>query len=123
MNVPVQSRIFVVDDDDGVRDGLKAMLESEDHLVEVYVNGRDFMDAYDPLAGGCLLLDLNMPVMNGQQVLDALGQEGFTLPVIIITSVDDPKVKARALQTGASEVLEKPVNPRELLDAIQRAMA
>ena len=123
MSISAQPKIFVVDDDEGVRDGLKAMLESEYQSVEVYANGRDFLDAYDPSRGGCLLLDLNMPVMSGQQVLDALARKGATLPVIVITSVDDPKVKARALQAGAVEVLEKPFDHRKLLDAIQRAMS
>ena len=122
MNDSAQSKVFIVDDDGGVRDGLKAMLESEDQAVEVYANGRDFLDSYDPSRGGCLLLDLNMPVMSGQQVLDALARKGATLPVIIITSVDAPKVEARALQSGAVEVLEKPLDHRVLLDAIQRAM-
>ena len=48
MNDSAQSKVFIVDDDDGVRDGLKAMLESEDQAVEVYANGRDFLDSYDP---------------------------------------------------------------------------
>ena len=123
MNVSVQSKVFIVDDDDGVRDGLKAMLESEDQSVEVYANGRDFLDAYETSRGGCLLLDLNMPVMSGQQVLDALARKGTTLPVIVITSVDNPKAKAHALQAGAVEVLEKPFDHRKLRDAIQRAMS
>ncbi len=122
MNISVQSKVFIVDDDDGVRDGLKAMLESEDQAVEVYSNGRDFLESFDPTRGGCILLDLNMPVMSGQQVLDALARKGATLPVIIITSVDDPKVKAHALQAGAVEVLEKPLDHRKLLDVIQRTM-
>ncbi len=122
MNVSVQSKVFIVDDDDGVRDGLKAMLESEELNVEVYANGRDFLDSYDPSRQGCLLLDLNMPVMSGQRVLDALALKGAALPVIIITSVDDPKVKAHALQAGAVEVLEKPLDHRKLLGAIQRAL-
>ncbi len=122
MNILVQSKVFIVDDDDGVRGGLKAMLESEDQAVEVYANGQDFLESYDPSCGGCLLLDLNMPVMSGQQVLDALARKGATLPIIIITSVDDPKVKAHALQAGAVEILKKPLDHRKLLDAIQRAM-
>ncbi len=67
MNISVQSKIFIVDDDDGVRDGLKAMLESEDQAVEVYANGRDFLESYDPSRGGCILLDLNMPLVNGME--------------------------------------------------------
>ena len=122
MTTSVQPKIFIVDDDDGVRDGLKAMLESEYQSVEVYANGRDFLDAYRPSRRGCLLLDLNMPVMSGQQVLDALAQKKATLPVIVITSVDDQKVKNRALQAGAVDVLEKPFDHGKLLDAIQRAM-
>lgn len=123
MSVSIQSTVFIVDDDDGVRDGLKAMLESEDQSVEVYANGRDFLNSYDPSHGGCLLLDLNMPVMSGQQVLDALALEKATLPVIVITSVDDPKVTAHALQAGAVEVLAKPLDHQQLLNAIQRALA
>ncbi len=123
MCASTQSKIFIVDDDDGVRDGLRAMLESEDQNVEVYANGRDFLDSYDPSRKGCLLLDLNMPAMSGQQVLEALAQKGATLPVIIITSVDATKVKAFALQAGAIDVLEKPLDHRTLLNAIQRAMS
>jgi len=66
------------------------------------------------------MLDLNMPVKSGQQVLDALAQRKSTLPVIVITSVDDPKIKNHALHAGASEVLEKPFDYCELLAAIQR---
>lgn len=118
---PVNPKIFVVDDDEAISDALKVLLESVGREVETFANGKEFLDAYSPSHGGCLVLDLNMPVMNGQQVLESIAARRIVIPVIVITSSDEERVRARALAAGAMTVLQKPLQPEEFLDAVARA--
>lgn len=117
--------VFIVDDDDAVRDSMRALLESCDFEV------RDFGSATDFLAGrncstcgarACLLLDLHMPVMGGLDLLQQMRAEGSLLPTIVITGRSDPNLKQRVLQSGAIELFDKPVSEDALLNAIDRAM-
>jgi FixJ family two-component response regulator len=112
------SKIYVVDDDEGVRDSLTILLESEGWQVDSFENGQDFMAAYVPSTSSCLLLDLNMPVMGGREVIDALKDKGDRIPVIVITSVEDPGLRPRLQNLGVTEVLEKPLDHDLLFEVI-----
>jgi two-component system, LuxR family, response regulator FixJ len=117
-----QPTIYVVDDNDAVRDSLKVLLESYDLDVRDFGSASDFMDALKPTEAGCLVLDLHLPVMGGFDVMNALARRGTRLPVIVITGRGDTQTKARALESGAVAFLEKPVDEQLLMTAIKAAL-
>jgi two-component system response regulator FixJ len=114
--------VYVVDDDDAVRDSLKILLESYDLAVRDFGSVADFLGALDATRASCLILDLHLPVMGGFDVMNTLAQRGSRLPVIVITGRGDSQTKARALEAGAMAFLEKPVDERSLMNAIQTAL-
>jgi len=102
--------IYIVDDDESVRDSARALLEAYDHVVEDFASARDILTNYDQLVEGCMLLDLNMPEMGGIELLEFLRSRGDTIPVIVVTAQNDVGVLERARRAGAYAVLEKPVD-------------
>lgn len=117
-----QPTIYVVDDDDAVRDSLKILLESYGLAVRDFGSVADFLNALPSNGAGCLVLDLHLPVMGGFDVMNMLAQRGICLPVIVITGRGDTQTKTRALETGAVAFLEKPVDDQSLIGAIQTAL-
>jgi two-component system response regulator FixJ len=114
--------IYVVDDDDAVRDSLKILLESYDLTVRDFGSVSDFLDGLEPFGACCLVLDLHLPVTSGFDVMSTMAERGARLPVIVITGRGDVQTKARALQAGAVAFLEKPVDDQSLMTAIQTAL-
>ena len=114
--------IFVVEDDAAVQDSLKVLLESADHRVETYGNGQDFLDNDHDHVVGCLILDLDLPVMSGLEVLEALSAERADMPVILISGQADRATRDRALKTGAVALLEKPIEDGLLIETIARVL-
>jgi two-component system, LuxR family, response regulator FixJ len=117
-----QPTIYVVDDDDAVRDSLKVLLESYGLAVRDFGTAPDFLDQVEPQGAACLVLDLHLPVMGGFDVMNTLIQRGWRLPVIVITGRGDAQTRARALEAGADAFLEKPIDDRSLMTAIQAAL-
>ena len=115
--------IFIVDDDDGTRDSLRLLVECEGFETQDFASGRLFLDGARPADGDCLILDVNMPGMNGLDVLEELRRRGGRLPVIIITAWPDAATRSRARDAGALALLEKPHGGDELLALIRRATA
>ncbi len=114
--------VFVVDDDPAVRDSLKALLESDDLTVEIYGTCQEFLNAPDINRGGCLLLDVQMPEMNGLELQQKLADNGSTLPVIIITGHGDVPIAVKAMKAGAVDFIEKPFTDDIILDSVRRAL-
>ena len=81
VNTAIAETIFIVDDDEAVRDSLQALLESFGLTVEAYRSGLEFLAAGVSGEGGCLLLDLRMSLMSGLYVLEALAKDGISMPV------------------------------------------
>jgi two-component system response regulator FixJ len=115
-----QPTIYVVDDDDAVRDSLKILLESYDLAVRDFGSVPDFLAELEPSRAACLV-DLHLPVMGGFDIMNTLAQRGSRLPVIVITGRGDDQTKARALEAGAVAFLEKPVDDESLMTAIHSA--
>lgn len=115
--------VYIVDDDDGVRDSLRALLESCNFTVRDFSSGSDFLVARRTSDADCLLLDLHMPQLDGISVLAQMRAEGSELPAIVITGRSDPALKQRALQNGAFALFDKPVPEDVLLNAIDCAIA
>ncbi|HXJ01915.1 MAG TPA: response regulator [Micropepsaceae bacterium] len=116
-------KIYIVDDDDAVRDSLRALLESLDFEVNDYNSAVDFLANPGADSTACLLLDLHMPVMNGLELLEHMQVNGPRLPTIVITGRGDSILRERALKSGAVALIDKPVADDTLLGAIDRAFA
>lgn len=114
--------VFLVDDDRGVRDGLKFLMESVDLSVEAFDSATGFLEAFDSKRPGCLVLDVRMPGLGGLDLQERLGDRGCGIPIIIITGHGDVPMCVRAFEGGAFAFLEKPVNHQQLLDYVQRAI-
>src|SRR5271166_3321644 len=107
--------IFIVDDDAATRDSLRLLLDAEGFDAREFAAGRLFLNGVRPADGDCLILDLNMPGMNGFDVLAELRRRGAGLPVIIVTAHADAATRSRAAAGGALAVLEKPHRASDLL--------
>jgi two-component system, LuxR family, response regulator FixJ len=118
----LQPTVFVVDDDEDMRDSIKWLVESVNLSAETYSSAGEFLQACDPQRAGCLLLDVRMPGMSGMELLEQLSTCGIRLPVIILTGHGDVPMAVRALKHGAFDFLQKPFNGQELLDQINAAL-
>ena len=115
--------VFVVDDDDAVRDSLRLLLKSAEITCQPFATAQDFLSAYDAAQPGCLVLDVRMPGMSGLEMQQELNLRGATLPVIFITGHGDIPMAVEAMQLGAFDFLQKPFRDQELLDRVHRALA
>jgi two-component system response regulator FixJ len=116
------SMIFVVDDDDGVRHSIRALLESSGYVVEDYGSPQPFLENLGSRSEGCVIADMRMPHMSGLELHQELLDRGSQLPVIIITGYGDVALAVRAMKSGAADFIPKPVDPDELLASVKRAL-
>ncbi|HLA72202.1 MAG TPA: response regulator [Steroidobacteraceae bacterium] len=114
--------VFVVDDDDAVRNSLRLLLKSAGFSTEVAASAQEFLSTYDAAQPGCLLLDVHMPGMTGLEMQHQLNVRGAAIPVIFITGHGDIPMAVEAMQHGAFDFLQKPFRDQELLDRVQRAL-
>lgn len=119
----MSASIYIVDDDEAVRDSARILLEAYGYDARIFASGPDFLSSFNGGSRACLILDINMPGMDGLAVLDAVRLRWPELPVIMITGRGDKTAKARALGNGAVALLEKPFGDVALLDAIGQALA
>jgi FixJ family two-component response regulator len=118
-----RSTVFVVDDDDAMRESLVALLEVLDFRVAAFATPGAFYRHYTADMPGCLVLDVRMPRQSGLELYEQLLREGKRLPVIFITAHADVSTAVAAMKTGAIEFLEKPFDRETLIDRIQKALA
>ena len=121
-NVPRPPVIFVVDDDNHIREGIRGMFEEEGLAVEDFATCEAFLEAYHPGREGCLLIDAYLPGMSGLELLQRLRDAGHRLPSIMITGNSDVPMAVEAMKAGASDFLEKPIRHSELLASVERAL-
>jgi FixJ family two-component response regulator len=114
--------VFVVDDDEDVRNALRWLIESVDLTVATYPSAEAFLAAYTSGQPGCLVLDVRMPGMGGLGLLEHMRTEKIELPTIILTGHGDVPIAVRAMKSGAMDFIEKPFTDQDLLDQIQRAL-
>ena len=114
--------IFLIDDDISVREGLTALIESIDLPVRSFGSAAEFLTAEPMAAEGCVVLDVNMPGMNGLDLQREMKASGIPLPVIFLTGHGDIPMTVQALKAGAVHFLTKPVRADDLLAAIQQAL-
>ena len=114
--------IFVVDDDAGIRDTIREVLEAHGWLVETFASCEAFLAATRPGREGCLVIDAMLPGMDGLELLARLKADKSTLPSIMITGHGDISMAVKAMQAGASDFIEKPFGHHELIASIARAL-
>jgi two-component system response regulator FixJ len=114
--------LYVVDDDQDVRDSLKVLLEFADYSVRAFESAVKFLasDLHDTT--GCLIVDIRMPDMDGLELQDELLKRKVDLPVIVITGHGDVPLAVRAMRAGALDFLEKPFREEALLESVERAL-
>ncbi len=118
-----KSTVFVVDDDPGALQSMCWLIEEEDLPVRAFPSGLQFLEAYDPCQGGCLVLDVRMPEMTGLEVQRRLAERGIGFPIIFLTAHGNVATCANAFRAGAFDFLEKPVDDQLLLGHIRKALA
>ena len=114
--------IFIADDDREIREAMRDMLEMHGYRTEIFAGGSSFWDAYPAGGRGCLLADARMPGIGGLELIERLNKMQASLPVIMITAYGDIAIAVKAMKAGAFDFLQKPANPKELLDCIERAL-
>jgi FixJ family two-component response regulator len=115
--------VMVVDDDDSVRSGLEHLLEAEGYAVRAFADAADFLAQPAPPVPACLILDMQMPQLDGMTVLQHMAARHLALPVIFLTGHGTIPLSVAAMKAGANEFLTKPVDPDALLAAVDEALA
>jgi len=123
MSAPPETLVGIVDDDQSVRKGLARLVKAAGYRVEVFASAREFLARPQQEEPCCLLLDLRMPGLTGLELQEALATAGRQMSIVFISGHGDVVGSVRAMKGGAIDFLTKPVDARELLGAIERAVA
>jgi FixJ family two-component response regulator len=121
--MPPCATIFIVDDDEDLRNSLKSLMESAGLPAEVFPSAEAFLAMYTDTRPGCLLLDVRMPGMGGLRLLEHLHTVGSPLPVIVFTGHGDVPMAVQALKCGAYDFVEKPAGGSLILARVRDALA
>ncbi|MCF2134132.1 MULTISPECIES: oxygen response regulator transcription factor FixJ [Burkholderiaceae] len=125
MSSPVttqQETVFVVDDDEAVRDSLRWLLEANGYRVQCFSSAEQFLDAYQPSQLGCLILDVRMSGMSGLELQEKLIAEHAMLPIIFVTGHGDVPMAVSTMKKGAMDFIEKPFDEAELRKLVERML-
>jgi FixJ family two-component response regulator len=114
--------VAIVDDDDSVLRALRRLLRACGLQAETFASGRAFLDALSRQVPACVVLDVQMPGLDGWEVQAELATSGWPVPVIFITAHEDAAAQKRAMVTGAVAFLRKPFTDQQLLEAIEAAV-
>jgi FixJ family two-component response regulator len=110
--------ISIVDDDEGIRQALKSLIDSVGFRAEVFDSGEKFLNSPYLSQTDCLIADVRMPGMSGLELQDRLSAAGCSIPIVFISAHDDKEARARGLRAGAIDFLQKPFSEDSLLGAI-----
>jgi len=118
----VQAKVYVVDDDQGMRDSTVWLLQSVGLQALPFATGQAFLEACVDDGPACVLLDVRMPGLGGLAVQQAMHARGLALPVVFVSGHADVPIVVRAFKAGACDFIEKPYNDQLLLDSVQAAL-
>ena len=122
MSNEADAMVFVIDDDESIRESLRSLLRSVGLNVETFASAREFLQSERPDVPACLILDVRMPGLSGLDLQRDLTEANIHIPIIFITGHGDIPMSVRAMKAGAVEFLTKPFRDQDLLDAIQQAL-
>lgn len=124
MAVPQERTIFIVDDDEAVRESLKVLVESHGMQAETFASTEALVQGYHPHGPACLILDQHLQgTKSGLEFLASPERTFIQLPVILVTGRGDRDIERRALDAGVTAYLDKPIEAGRLFAAIDRAIA
>jgi FixJ family two-component response regulator len=115
--------VFVVDDEEGMRNALRRTLAQGGLAVHTFASGPEFLVGYRPAPAACLLLDMKMPGMTGLELQAILNQRRIDLPVIFLTGAADVPAAVTAMKAGAADFLEKPFDNEALIGRVRQCIA
>ena len=120
--IPKKGTVYVVDDDEAVRDSLQWLLEGKDYRVKCFDSAESFLSRFDSREVACLLVDIRMEGMSGLELQDRLIERKSPLPIVFITGHGDVPMAVEAMQAGAVDFIQKPFRDQDLLDRINQAL-
>ena len=118
----IKQTVFIVDDDDAVRDSIRELVDSVGLQAETYSNAADFLNNYDSNRSGCLVLDVRMAMMSGLELQKKLNDLNSILPIIFISGHGDIPMAVDAIKAGAFDFIQKPYREQGLLEIINSAL-
>lgn len=121
--MPSERLVYVVDDDEAVRESLSALLEAKSYTVRTFALAREFLAAAPTLRPGCLIADIRMPEMDGLELQRQLTERHFNFPLIVVTGHGDVPLAVRAMKVGAVDFIEKPFSADAILASLEAALA
>lgn len=119
----MSNHVYLVDDDEAVRNALSLLLETVGLSVSSFASPETFLTQAAGLKPGCLILDIRMPAISGLKLQEKLTDQGITWPTVVISGHGDIEACRRAFRNGAIDFLGKPVDEQDLIDAIQKGHA
>ncbi|MGE4378230.1 MAG: response regulator transcription factor [Burkholderiaceae bacterium] len=120
--IPKNGTVYVVDDDEAVRDSLQWLLEGSNYLVRGFDSAEVFLARYDPREVACLLVDIRMDGMSGLELQDRLLERGSPLPIAFITGHGDVPMAVSTMKKGALDFIQKPFDEKALLSLVERML-
>ena len=120
--IPKKGNVYVVDDDEAVRDSLQWLLEGKDYRVRCFDSAESFLSRYDPREVACLIVDIRMPGITGLELQDRLLERKSPLPIVFITGHGDVPMAVNTMKKGAMDFIPKPFKEEELLSVVERML-
>jgi len=121
--IPKKGTVYVVDDDEAVRDSLQWLLEGKDYRVRCFDSGETFLGRYDPREVACVLVDIRMAGMTGLELQDRLIERNSPLPIVFITGHGDVPMAVDTMKKGALDFIQKPFDEEQLVSTVERMLA
>jgi FixJ family two-component response regulator len=120
---PTAPIVFVVDDDISVREAIEALLRQDGWQPQIFESAQQFLAHPRPAVPSCLILDVNLPDLNGLELQQRIASDRLDMPIIFLTGYGDVPMSVKAMKAGAVEFLTKPFNDEVLLSAVRGAIA
>jgi FixJ family two-component response regulator len=120
--IPKKGTVYVVDDDEAVRDSLQWLLEGKDYRVRCFDSGETFLGRYDPKEVACLIVDIRMGGMTGLELQERLIERKSPLPIVFITGHGDVPMAVDTMKKGALDFIQKPFEEEQLVSIVERML-
>ena len=120
--MPKKGTVYVVDDDEAVRDSLQWLLEGKDYRVRCFDSAETFLGRYDPREVACVIIDIRMAGMSGLELQDRLMERHSPLPIVFVTGHGDVPMAVDTMKKGAMDFIQKPFDEQKLVDLVERML-
>ena len=120
--IPKKGTVYIVDDDEAVRDSVQWLLEGQDFRVRCFESAESFLSRYDPREVACLIVDIRMGGMTGLELQDRLVERQSPLPIVFITGHGDVPMAVDTMKKGAMDFIQKPFNEESLVPLVERML-